>query len=377
MSCEEPPNKRFKSCHGNGSSCNSQSSKCSKVEPPTSLSDIKITFNSTITIDPNDEINSDYLAKWNAVMYDCFNKDQNIGQNHNNKTKSQKQESNTKQIISQKIEFASNIIATASFYTINAEKAIEDGTQEDLITAMDETCVELEQLSSLFDPPDDENISNINGTKLNLNSNVNLFDFDILDINNSNSNSNDDGNMFRFSTHNQKPMVLIERNNSKVGMIDDDDKTDSKKDGKILMNNNNLRSLHNNDFMNQGECFNILHIEQVQIANSKYFGFGYGRLLTQKIIDNFANGNGTRVTLKPYPLQHTKYDANQATNMRFKIESSSKCDYIAHMEKIQQVWESMGFVQICQSKFWGRNQLFRHPTVYDFCVKLYPCGVDQ
>ena len=92
--------------------------------------------------------------------------------------------------------------------------------------------------------------------------------------------------------------------------------------------------------------------------------------MVQKIIDNLANGHGCRVTLKPFPLQHSKYDANQATKNRF-AHGKTKAHLDQDLVKIRQVWESMGFVQLCDSQIWGRNECFRHPDPSKFCTKLF------
>ena len=93
---------------------------------------------------------------------------------------------------------------------------------------------------------------------------------------------------------------------------------------------------------NFGEYWNdILFISKVHI-NDHVNGHAFARCLVQNILDNFADGS-YRVVLKPFPLHcHTR----DVTETQF-----------------HDVWESMGFKQLCDSEYWGRCQSYSHPQV--------------
>jgi len=106
-----------------------------------------------------------------------------------------------------------------------------------------------------------------------------------------------------------------------------------------------------NDKVNQNKsCSDVVYISRVEI-NKSMKGNDFGKLLVQRIIDNFGGGQA-RIVLKPYPLQwEKKYGWNKEDKIQFEKDK----------KKVRSVWEKMGFEQICDSEFWGRNQSFKHP----------------
>ena len=108
--------------------------------------------------------------------------------------------------------------------------------------------------------------------------------------------------------------------------------------------------------MNEGgPSQNIILISRVEI-NKHMRGNDFGKLLVQRIADNFCGGE-TRIVLKPYPLQWEEKE---------NLSKEDEIQFAKDKEKVRSVWEKMGFKQICNSEFWGRNQAFRQPmTIFE------------
>eukprot|EP01084_Bolivina_argentea_P072828 132212_1 len=105
------------------------------------------------------------------------------------------------------------------------------------------------------------------------------------------------------------------------------------------------------DKMNEGgEHCNIILINRVEI-NKHFKGKKYGKYLVQRICDNFGT-HMCRVVLKPFPLQWERKDPKtEEDNINFEKDR----------KKVIGVWESIGFEQISDTKYWGRSQALNHP----------------
>eukprot|EP00485_Elphidium_margaritaceum_P008737 CAMPEP_0202703268 /NCGR_PEP_ID=MMETSP1385-20130828/16132_1 /ASSEMBLY_ACC=CAM_ASM_000861 /TAXON_ID=933848 /ORGANISM="Elphidium margaritaceum" /LENGTH=280 /DNA_ID=CAMNT_0049361091 /DNA_START=44 /DNA_END=886 /DNA_ORIENTATION=- len=102
--------------------------------------------------------------------------------------------------------------------------------------------------------------------------------------------------------------------------------------------------------MNEGgSAQDVVLLRRVNIIES-FRGNGYGKCLAQRIIDNFGTGQ-CRIVVKPYPLQWEGKEDDEFDENQFQQDK----------RKVIAVWESMGFRQIGNSEFWGRNQAFMHP----------------
>eukprot|EP01084_Bolivina_argentea_P084623 152975_1 len=126
-----------------------------------------------------------------------------------------------------------------------------------------------------------------------------------------------------------------------------------------------IRSNYISDEMNEGGGGNIIYLDRIKV-NEVYNGFGYGRCLVQKIIDNHARGFDS-VVLKPFPLQWEKKE--------MKTEESKKL-FEKDMKKVIQVWESMWFYPFGgNSGYWGRSEAWTHPKIEEFCKCLQPTNM--
>eukprot|EP01084_Bolivina_argentea_P142726 250704_1 len=119
---------------------------------------------------------------------------------------------------------------------------------------------------------------------------------------------------------------------------------------KKINNSNNLFDGSMSGMNEGGEHQNIILISRVEV-NKHFKGKQYGRCLVQRITDNFGVGQ-CRVVLKPFPLQWERVE---------DTSDDHKKQFEEDRRKVISVWESMGFTQICDSAFWGRNQAYNHP----------------
>lgn len=120
-------------------------------------------------------------------------------------------------------------------------------------------------------------------------------------------------------------------------------------------------NLFPSQFMNENCVDKIIYLDRIQLINGKYKGFGYGKCLIQRIIDNFGTSQ-TRVICKPFPLQWE----NNKENPRKKDDKQFAID----MQKVINVYEAMNFRKIGNSQFYGRNEALIQPKMKEFCKFL-------
>eukprot|EP01083_Nonionella_stella_P235040 826925_1 len=112
------------------------------------------------------------------------------------------------------------------------------------------------------------------------------------------------------------------------------------------------------DEMNEGKG-NIVYLDRIEV-NKEYVGFGFGRCLTQKIIDNLARGREA-VILKPFPLQWERRSPSVFVTEKKSFEKDK--------QKVIDVWETMCFYQFGgpNSEYWGRCETRVHPKMEELC----------
>eukprot|EP01084_Bolivina_argentea_P284704 488003_1 len=103
------------------------------------------------------------------------------------------------------------------------------------------------------------------------------------------------------------------------------------------------------DEMNEGGGGNIVYLDRIEV-HKEHKGHGYGRGLTQRIIDNFARGFDG-VVLKPFPLQWERGSRTEVT----EFTEEEKASFEKDKKKVIGVWESMWFYQFGgpNSEYWG------------------------
>eukprot|EP01083_Nonionella_stella_P145521 456164_1 len=109
-------------------------------------------------------------------------------------------------------------------------------------------------------------------------------------------------------------------------------------------------TIRSRDEMNECGGANIVYLDRVEV-HKDYKGHGYGRGLTQIIIDNFAR-DFDGVVVKPFPLQ---WETNSRTEQSELTEEEEKELFEKDKKKVIEVWESMWFYQFGgpNSEYWG------------------------
>ena len=169
------------------------------------------------------------------------------------------------------------------------------------------------------------------------------------------TNNGDAGNFFMILDEHSGELMDLEQ------ILDLDDPGTFKrfKKKKKVKSHSNSSRTNPFDFFRQRDddkmnahagCTNIVLIDRVKI-NKNMRGHNFGKLLVQRIIDNFGSSEA-RIVLKPYPLQwEQKENWNNEDKMQFEKDQ----------QRVIKVWEEMGFEQIGDTEYWGRNEAFRHP----------------